>query len=207
MPRSLHSVPLRRVLACVAAWLWLLGVEVMPNLHVGLHGRLTPHTHEGEAGVVHAHDDHAAAHGHAHGHHADAAHHHHHHHDPRELARSLALQERGFVEIVRSPAAQARDALALVGPHRRDDVSLATHSGADDARVAARRQAAWTRLDPDHGRHALAHRGVAVVRPPPVLPCEAIALVHHLAHVDVAPTLPATRAATRACARGPPPLA
>ena len=35
----------RRRLALAAALLWLLGIELLPNLHVALHDDLAPHTH------------------------------------------------------------------------------------------------------------------------------------------------------------------
>ena len=37
-----------RLAALVACALWLLGVELLPGHHVGLHGRLAPHVHDGE---------------------------------------------------------------------------------------------------------------------------------------------------------------
>ncbi|HVK75191.1 MAG TPA: hypothetical protein VM734_17800 [Kofleriaceae bacterium] len=49
----------RRHLAVVACLLWLLGVELVPNLHVGLHAQLAPHEH----GSGHRHDGSGAADG------------------------------------------------------------------------------------------------------------------------------------------------
>jgi hypothetical protein len=67
----------RRVMACLAAVLWVLGFEIAPNVHLGLHDHIAPHTHGGAV----AHDDHerehrhAHEHGHAHAHHSDPAQH------------------------------------------------------------------------------------------------------------------------------------
>jgi hypothetical protein len=47
----------RVLLTLVAAMLWLLGVEVAPNLHLALHDSLAAHTHEGDA-TIFAHDGH-----------------------------------------------------------------------------------------------------------------------------------------------------
>lgn len=43
MPR--RSPRRRRALAAVACLLWLLGVEVLPNLHLATHDDATPHVH------------------------------------------------------------------------------------------------------------------------------------------------------------------
>jgi hypothetical protein len=73
----------RRRLAALACLLWILGIEVLPNAHLAMHGRLGAHRHDaGESrrgdggivvrvhrdstshvhdGVVHAHGDAAAA--------------------------------------------------------------------------------------------------------------------------------------------------
>lgn len=42
-----------------AALLWCLGVELGPNLHIGLHARLAPHVHGHAAGHDHTHHHHA----------------------------------------------------------------------------------------------------------------------------------------------------
>jgi len=47
----------RARLALVACVLWLVGVEVMPALHEGLHDRLAPHRHEGNSIVTVSFED------------------------------------------------------------------------------------------------------------------------------------------------------
>lgn len=44
-----------RVLALVAAMLWLAGVELVPNLHLALHDSLAAHAHEGDTTVFTPH--------------------------------------------------------------------------------------------------------------------------------------------------------
>lgn len=48
----------RRSLVLAAAVLWLVGVELGPNLHLALHDHLAPHTHLGESiAFAHRHAD------------------------------------------------------------------------------------------------------------------------------------------------------
>ncbi|HWU88575.1 MAG TPA: hypothetical protein VN253_14935 [Kofleriaceae bacterium] len=68
----------RRRLALATCVLWLLGLEVLPNLHLAAHRH--DHTHAADGAIVWSHDedhDHDAAHDHdhdaAHDHDADAA--------------------------------------------------------------------------------------------------------------------------------------
>lgn len=56
----------RRTYAVLAALLWLLGVEVLPNLHLATHGDATPHDHTA-AGIVVTVSFEAAPHQHADG--------------------------------------------------------------------------------------------------------------------------------------------
>jgi hypothetical protein len=51
MPGRSHAQRRRRWFAAAACLLWLLGVEVLPGLHLGLHA--DDHTH-GEDGTIHA---------------------------------------------------------------------------------------------------------------------------------------------------------
>jgi hypothetical protein len=44
-----------RTLALVAALLWLVGVELVPNLHLALHDSLAAHAHEGDTTVFSPH--------------------------------------------------------------------------------------------------------------------------------------------------------
>src|SRR6185312_2389224 len=48
-----------RVIALCAAVLWLVGVELVPNLHLALHDSLAAHAHEGDTTVFtpHRHAD------------------------------------------------------------------------------------------------------------------------------------------------------
>lgn len=42
----------RRALAAIACLLWLLGVEVLPNLHLATHDESAPHTHTASGLIV-----------------------------------------------------------------------------------------------------------------------------------------------------------
>lgn len=164
--------------------LWILGVEVAPNLHLGLHDVLAPHTHGIAAhdGSDHGHDHwfeldldaHAADHGHDHGHdHGEAT-------DPGPHGPEFAG--------VRVAA---------------EDVEHA--AGADDARDLAPARAIVSRFDPDHGDHDLLHRGIAIACPPLATPSVAQAPVVALAQLHLRSDRPFTRALGRPRARGPPP--
>jgi len=45
-----------RALATCAVTVWLLGFEIGPNVHVGLHAHLAPHHHDGDAESDEDHD-------------------------------------------------------------------------------------------------------------------------------------------------------
>ncbi len=87
--RKPHVQRRRRWFAATACVLWLLGVEVLPNLHLAFHA--DDHTHGADGTIVHVvHDEHEHEHEHEHDHHAahaDAHHdahadaHHDHDHD------------------------------------------------------------------------------------------------------------------------------
>ncbi len=97
----------RRGLALIGALLWLLGVEALPNLHLGLHGVLAPHEHGGRAD---GHARHDAAHDHDHDHdHAHAHTHEHEHGDHRDDAvpAGLGLDERDHEHAELTPIAPA----------------------------------------------------------------------------------------------------
>jgi hypothetical protein len=70
----------RKAVAVVAALLWLLGVEVLPNLHLGTHA--DDHTHAADGTIV----SHAEAH-HEHEHIAD------HHAEPNHLGKLVRHRE------------------------------------------------------------------------------------------------------------------
>ena len=131
----------RRCLAWLGALLWVLGFEVAPNLHLGLHDRLTPHTHGevvGRDDERHDHHDVEAAHAH----HDDKHHDDEHHDDEHELAvfPEFAAQQGQFK-------------------------GSTTHGPPDPSLGAAA-----SRPDPAHGDHDLLHRGLAVVTPQAVTP-------------------------------------
>ncbi|MBL8948372.1 MAG: hypothetical protein JNK45_34675 [Myxococcales bacterium] len=184
-----------RVCAWLAVVLWILGVEVAPNLHLGLHDVLAPHTHgvaehvESDHGHDHwfeldldAHEhgadhDHGVEHGHDHG--VE------HGHDHAEVADA--------------------------GPHGSEfaGVRVAAEdlehaAGADDARVVAPARAVASRLDPGHGDHDLLHRGIAIACPPLAALSVAQADVVVLARLHPRSDRPFTRALGRPRARGPP---
>lgn len=178
-------------MACLAVVLWVLGFEVAPNLHLGLHDHLAPHSHDGVvAQAEHAHDHHDADHGHAHddaphhhpddaGHHpGDAAHHHDDHHASPADSHESAAHEPEFADSDR-------------------------HDAADDARDAP----AASRLDPSHGDHDLLHRGVAIATPPIAQPSIAQAPVSVLARLHSLVDRPSSRAPLVLRARGPPTIA
>jgi hypothetical protein len=80
--RRPHAQRRRRWFAATACVLWLLGVEVLPDLHLAFHA--DDHTHGPDGTIVHvgAHHDHAAAHArHGHGHGREHGHDHGHRHD------------------------------------------------------------------------------------------------------------------------------
>lgn len=173
-------------MAWVAIALWVLGFELAPNLHLGLHDRIAPHTHGGAV----AHDDHdrdhhaehehehepgRAEHGHAH----DAEHGHAHHH------------EGGVADSHESPV------------HEPEFTRIAKHAAADDARAVA----SASRLDPSHGDHDLLHRGIAIVEPPLGQPSLAQAPVVVLARLRPLIDRLVSRVPTTARARGPPMIA
>ena len=56
----------RRWFAATACVLWLLGVEVLPNVHLAFHH--DDHTHAADGTILHDEHAHAHAHGHGHGH-------------------------------------------------------------------------------------------------------------------------------------------
>src|SRR5688572_30414948 len=64
--RRFHTQGRRRWFAATACVLWLLGVEVLPNLHLAFHA--DDHSHGADGAIVHdAAHDHADDHGHDHG--------------------------------------------------------------------------------------------------------------------------------------------
>lgn len=196
-----------RVWGWFAVVLWILGVEVAPNLHLGLHDVLAPHTH----GVAAAHGDpdhghdhwfelDLDVHGHDHGHAAD-------HDHAVEHDHGHAADHDHAVEHVHD-----RRDVADAGPHgpefagvRVAAEDLEHAAGADDARVAVPARAVASRLDPDHGAHDLLHRGIAIACPPLAALSVAQADVIVLAPLHPRSDRPFTRALGRPRARGPPP--
>jgi hypothetical protein len=198
-----------RVWGCLAVLLWVLGVEVAPNLHLGLHDVLAPHTHgvaaHGEAEHdhehwfeleldldAHEHDD-AADHDHA----VEPVHEHGHDHGV----------EYGHDHGVGHDHAELADS----GPHWPEFAGVRVAAGnlehaaaAHDARVVAPARAIASRFDPDHGDHDLLHRGIAIACPPLAALSVAQAPVVVLARLYPRSDRPYTRALGRPRARGPP---
>jgi len=165
-------------MAWFAIALWVLGFELAPNLHLGLHDHIALHTHGGAV----AHDDHDRDH---HAEHADHGHTHeaeigHAHHDEHPIADSHE-----------SPV------------HEPEFTQIAVHAAADDARLVS----TASRLDPAHGDHDLLHRGVAIAQPPLAQPSIAQAPVVVLARLRPLTDRPWSRVPLVARARGPPVLA
>lgn len=61
----------RRAFALATCVLWLLAIEVLPNLHLGRHD--DHHTHADDGTIVRLDDDHDHGHGYSHGHAIDGA--------------------------------------------------------------------------------------------------------------------------------------
>jgi hypothetical protein len=191
----------RRAMAWLAIALWVLGFEVAPNLHLGLHDLIAPHTH---GGAVAQHDD-----DHGHEHHQDADHHHDgaHHHDAEPAhAEHHAHADHHHASAphehphhVAPPVADSHETAA----HGAEFATIAPHDAADDARLVA----TASRLDPAHGDHDLLHRGIAIVEPPAAQPSIAQAPVVVLARLHSLTDRASSRAPLVLRARGPPALA
>jgi len=160
----------RRRVALSLAILWIVGFELVPWLHIALHGHLAPHHHDANgADILDDHD--ALVDEHAPAHHDDA------HHDDDDL--DSEVDEHGVpVHLAASKAAEERDI---------------TRDGEAHLFAAL-----------EHGAHSLAHHGIAVPVPAPVvtspLPVDRRPIT--LAEIDQPAWLSA--AIPEASARGPP---
>jgi hypothetical protein len=167
----------RRRVALSLAILWIVGFELVPWLHIALHGHLAPHHHDANgADILDDHDsavdEHAPAH-HDDGDHDDADH----EHGDDDL--DADVDEHGVpVHLAASKAAEDRDATSDHEKHL----------------LAAL----------EHGAHSLAHHGIAVPVPAPAvtspLPVDRRPIT--LAELDQPAWLSA--AIPEASARGPP---
>lgn len=84
--------------------------------------------------------------------------------------------------------------------HRPDyEAEAESDDAADDDRAAVRAHERYR-----HGRHSLAHRGLAVTDPPPCEPCLPSAPLQRLLRFGPPPGGPTDRRPVRARARGPP---
>ena len=192
-----------RVCAWLAVVLWILGVEVAPDLHLGLHDVLAPHTH----GVA-DHDE--PDHGHDHWFELDLDDHEHGHDHAGDQDHAVEHRhEHGHDHGVEHGRDHAE--LADSGPHgpefagvRVAAEDLEHAAGADDARVVVPARAVASRLDPGHGDHDLLHRGIAIACPPLAALSVAQAPVVVLARLHPRSDRPFTRALGRPRARGPP---
>lgn len=171
----------------MGALLWLLGVEALPNLHLGLHGLLAPHEHGAPAHAsarhrAHAHDDHAHEHGEHHGEHGQHAHghaepdHDHAEHEPEHDHDHAELRDEAL-------------------PHDELRWDERDHDHAEVAPIA-----------PRHGQHDLLHRGVAITQPPSPWPVGASAELDWVPWLPTACGRPYSNVPERARARGPPPV-
>ncbi|MCW5809250.1 MAG: hypothetical protein KIT31_43250 [Deltaproteobacteria bacterium] len=211
MVRGLHTMRRRRTAAWVVGLLWVLAVEVLPNLHLLAHHR--DHTHDTSGAIVeielhrdaprHHHDhSHPTAVAHDHGHvahptaaqavagHGDGNRHHHH----------AAVDRDGHDAITRPAATIAVHAYVLAqavadhgdgGPRRHGAVD---HDDHDELAPFA----------PAHAAAGIAHRALALHTPaPPLLAPLPVELASWWI-VDAPIAAPHTTQLARPTARGPP---
>jgi hypothetical protein len=175
MRHSRHG--LRRLLAALACLVWVLGFELVPNLHVGMHEAFGHH-HHGVAGVhvvAERGDDHDHDHDHDHVH----VHDHVHDHGAAEDHQHAEDHEHGAAE----PEAIA---LAVVEPPVEAAVACESIT--------------------EHGRHSLAHRGIAATPAPWGLAPVASAPWTTISRVCTPAAEPRSRRPQTTRARGPPAL-
>ncbi len=182
--RSHHAQRRRRWFAATACLLWLLGVEVLPDLHLAFHA--DDHTHGAEGTIVHA----AAHHGGRDHDAAHAEHDHHDHHAPVMLAAAPAgeLLAPAHADHEHALAADGAELTALVwrapvaagdhgdhghhvAPARAHDAHDAHHAHHAHRSHRERRDGASTiDLAPSaHSAAGVAHHAIALHRPPPPL--------------------------------------
>jgi hypothetical protein len=150
----------RRAFAATAAVLWLLGVEVLPNLHLATHHHDHTHTADGSIVLLDRHE-HEYEHEHDHEHeHGDAEHR---HADDDDLAALGVAHEHvdiAFVDYYESFDQVEHDAVGDEPP-------------ASDTRQHGRRVREQLAIDhdipPGHAALGIAHHAMALHQPPPPL--------------------------------------
>ncbi len=222
--RRPHAQRRRRWFAATACVLWLLGVEVLPDLHLAFHA--DDHTHGADGTIVRVgahggdadHDrDHTAAHaerghGHEHGHGHGHGHDHGHGGVPEALAALPADAPLALAPLADDPLADAPLALAphagepLAPPH---DEAARDHGAAAGSHHSHRphRDRGDRTLDHAPSAHTaagVAHHAIALHRPPPPLlePLPVLRAAWRLDHAPDSAIHDALRA--RPNARGPP---
>jgi hypothetical protein len=180
--------------------LWLLGVELLPDLHLAFHDD-RDHTHAADGTIVRVEHERGHGHGRGHGHsHAhDSGHGHGHSHSldaapeagvPRAVVGPRSDQHpRPIVE----PVSRAEAPRAALGTPPHADAS------ADDAQPAIDNQ-----RGSDHAASGIAHHAIALHRPPPPL-LEPLAVLRAAWRVELASDDQISHAPlARPTARGPP---
>lgn len=193
----------RRALAVVTALLWLLAVEVFPNLHLATHHH--DHTHAADGSIVRLEDnEHAHEHGHGHPH----EHEHARDVDDDDLARlgvahehiAIDLDGLGLDHVIDG----ATDAAHI--DHVEHEVATADEAtGTDDTQLRHRGQLAIDDAAPrGHAALGIAHHAIALHQPPPPL-LAPVAAPSAVAWTHAAPNERLSSAAPhRPTARGPP---
>ncbi len=181
-PRSRRA---RRQIALALCVLWLAGFELLPWMHIALHGHLGKHHHDATGATIiddqdAETDEHAIA---PHDHDADL---------------DAEVDEHGQLA---HPADHDDDLDAEVDEHGQPLHHDHEHhdAPADDDRADARLAAALA-----HGQHSLAHHGIAIPTPPPFL-TKPLPVDRRASYLDATAIAdPPSFSPGRAVARGPP---
>jgi hypothetical protein len=190
---------------------WVLGFELVPNLHVGMHEAFGHHHHgvgehavgrRGEArGDGAGHDRHAHDRDHDHGHDQVDAHDHGHVHVHEHDHGQVDDHQRGHVHVDEHDH-------GYVDEHDHGHVDETVEQASLElagAVVSSEIEAACESPD-DHGRHSLAHRGIAVTPAPWELAAVASSPWTSIERACTPVAEPRTRRSPTARARGPPVL-
>jgi hypothetical protein len=188
----------------MTALLWLLGVEVLPNLHLAAHRHDHSHAADGSIIALGRGHDHEHARGHDHEHeHGPGQDHDHHHEDDDELAALGVAHEHVDLEYV-DPWLDHGD--QVVEPDAGEDAL--EHEPSDDTIARHLTHRGQLVLDDElplgHAALGIAHRALALHdTPPPVL--APVAMPHVATWTYAAPNERLTSAErARPSARGPP---
>jgi hypothetical protein len=175
-------------MAAAACCMWVLGFELLPNLHIALHDHLAPHTHGGEP------DAEAAIEG------------------PRvfvHYGESFHSHGHGGGEL--SAAHLRAHALGRAHSHSWAHADDLLAGWTSDLGKASSRRYEWPTFAPlrplpypAHGAHSLAHRGLVMTQPaPPPAPAGPVK-VEAVACCDARRERPRTRRPLVMRVRGPP---